>query len=319
MISRTFRPTSVLLVLLVLGPLVPAVGFPDRLTTVLFYALLITFILTLGWGGIIWVGLFADIYTSRLPSNLDENLRARAQITQVRVLARAIDTLIVLVTIGTALMTIPEVRQYGVSLFASAGAAGIVVGLAARPLLSNLIAGVQIAFTQAIRLEDAVVVEGEWGWIEEITSTYVTVRIWDLRRLILPLTYFIERPFQNWTHHSSSLIGSVFFYVDWSVPVDRVRQKLTDIAQQSQLWDGATLALQVTDISRTGVVELRALVSARNAARTWDLRCEVREKLMVWLQQEFPYALPRVRVEVPPGAADRTARAAAGGPSADGG
>src|SRR5579863_2728245 len=161
-------------------------------------------------------------------------------------------------------MTLPAVRQYGVSLFASAGAAGIVVGLAARPVLSNLLAGIQIAMTQPIRVEDSVVVEGEWGWIETITSTYVVIRIWDLRRLIVPLSYFIEKPFQNWTYQTANLIGAVILHVDYTAPIDRLRAKLEEIVHGSELWDGNVASLQVTD-STQSTLELRALVSARNA------------------------------------------------------
>ena len=188
-------------------------------------------------------------------------------------------------------------RQYGVSLFASAGAAGLVVGLSARPLLSNLIAGIQLALTQPIRIEDAVVVEGEWGWIETITSTYVVIRIWDLRRLIVPLTYFIEKPFQNWTHQSADLLGSVMLNVDYTVPVDRVREKLKEIVTGNPLWDGKVQVVQVTD-TPNNMVQLRALVSARNSGQAWDLRCEVREKLIAFLQAEYPHALPRQRAEL---------------------
>ena len=201
----------------------------------------------------------------------------------------------VIVTLGAALMSFDSVRQYGVSLFASAGAASLVVGLAARPLLTNLIAGLQIAITQPIRLEDAVIVEGEWGWVEEITSTYVVIRLWDWRRLVVPLAYFLDKPFQNWTRESGSLIGSVFLYVDHTVPVEAVRHELTVIAEASALWDRRVVNLQVSDVRET-VIELRALVSARNAPQTWDLRCEVREKLVAFLQRNYPHALPQRRL-----------------------
>ena len=196
-------------------------------------------------------------------------------------------------------MTFAPVRQYGVSLFASAGAASLIVGLAARPLLTNLIAGVQIAITQPIRMEDAVIVEGEWGWIEEITSTYVVVRLWDWRRMILPISYFLEKPFQNWTHNSASLIGSVYFFLDYRVPVERLRQKLLEIVKESPLWDGKVVNLQVSD-ALEHTVQIRMLVSARNAPQTWDLRCEVREKILEYLQAECPEALPRTRVWLSP-------------------
>jgi small-conductance mechanosensitive channel len=196
-------------------------------------------------------------------------------------------------------MTFDSVRQYGVSLFASAGAAGLVVGLAARPLLSNLIAGVQIAITQPIRIEDAVIIENEWGWIEDIASTYVVIRLWDWRRMVVPLSYFIERPFQNWTRDAASLIGSVILHVDFAADVPRIRAYLERAVRETQRWDGAVVNLQVVDTDPQ-TVQLRALVSARNAPESWDLRCEIREKLLAFLRQEMPEAMPRHRADVSP-------------------
>jgi small-conductance mechanosensitive channel len=189
------------------------------------------------------------------------------------------------------------VRQYGVSLFASAGVAGIVAGLAARPVLSNLIAGVQIATTQPIRLDDQIIVENESGRVEEITSTYVVVRLWDLRRMIVPLTYFIEKPFQNWTRESTNLIGVVVFHVDNTAPVERIRAKAVEIVQASKLWDRDVFKLHVTDTTENSM-QLRVIASARSAGDAFDLRCEIREKLIDWMQREIPTALPRTRQEV---------------------
>ena len=296
LIARIDAPSLLAVQLLVLTPVVPAAGLSYDTTEALVRLLLVGFILVLGWGAIVAVRLAADLYVSRLPTGLDDDMALRAHLTQVRVLGRAADVLILVVTVATALMTMPAVRQFGVSLFASAGAAGLVVGLAARPLLANLIAGIQIALTQPIRLEDAVIVDGEYGWVEEIAATYVVLRLWDLRRMIVPLAHFIEKPFQNWTHGSPSLIGNVMLYVDWSVPVDRVRQKLDEVVHASERWDGRTVGVQVTDVTQFGLVQLRILVSARNASRAWDLRCEVREKLVAFLQSEYPHALPALRL-----------------------
>lgn len=296
LIGRVEAPSLVATILLVLAPAVPAAGLSDTTTETLVRLLLIGFILVVGWSAIVAVELAAELYVRRLPAGMAEDVRLRAQLTQVRVLGRAADVLIVLVTVAAALMTVPAVRQFGVSLFASAGAAGLVVGLAARPLLASLIAGIQIALTQPIRLEDAVIVEGESGWVEEIATTYVVLRLWDLRRMIVPLSYFIEKPFQNWTHGSPSLIGTVMLYVDWSVPVERLRARLEEVVRASPLWDGQTVALQVTDVTKYGLIEVRALASANNASRTWDLRCEVREKLVAFIQQEYPHALPALRL-----------------------
>ena len=248
----------------------------------------------IGWAAIIALHIAADLYLRRFRLDVDDNLLARKHNTQVRVLQRTIDVLLAIITLSAALMTFPAVRQYGISLFASAGVAGIVAGLAARPVLSNLFAGVQLAMTQPIRLYDAVTVENEHGTIEEITSTYVVVKLWDWRRMIVPLTYFIEKPFQNWTREGSALIGTVMLYVDYRAPVDLIRAKFNDILKQSNKWDGNVAALQVTD-SKEATLELRCLMSARSAGTTFDLRCEVREKLIDFLQKEHPEALPRSR------------------------
>jgi small-conductance mechanosensitive channel len=210
------------------------------------------------------------------------------------VFKRITDIIIVVIAVSTALMTFDSVKQYGVSLFASAGAAGIIVGLAARPLLSNLIAGMQIALTQPIRIEDAVIIENEWGWVEDIAATYVVIRLWDWRRMVVPLSYFIEKPFQNWTRDAASLIGVIALHVDYRADVPRIRKRLAELARESTLWDGAVVNLQVIDAdART--IQLRALVSARNAPQSWDLRCEIREKLVAYIRDEMPDALPRER------------------------
>jgi small-conductance mechanosensitive channel len=251
----------------------------------------------LGWIALIAIDLATGVYLRRFQLDSDDNLLARKHVTQVRILKRSADTLAIVITVSLALMTFEPVRQYGISLFASAGVAGIVAGLAARPVLSNLLAGVQIAMTQPIRLEDAVCVEGEFGWIEEITSTYVVLRLWDLRRMIVPLSYFMEKPFQNWTRQSSELIGTIFLYLDYTAPVERLRQRLNEIVKNSNRWDGKVANLQVSDC-KTSTIELRVLVSARDSGALWDLRCEVREQLIAFLQQQFPTALPRQRMAV---------------------
>jgi small-conductance mechanosensitive channel len=261
-----------------------------------------------GWATIVALRIAANFYLRRFRLDVDDNLLARKHTTQIRVLMRTIDVLVVLITVGAALMTFPAVRQYGYSLFASAGVAGIVAGLAARPVLSNLFAGVQLAMTQPIRIEDVVIVEGEWGTIEEITSTYVVVRIWDLRRLIVPLSYFIEKPFQNWTRENAALIGVVYFYLDYRAPIGAIRDKLKELVAQSKDWNGKAVSLLVTDTKETSI-EVRATMSANDAGRAWNLRCEVREKMIDFLQKEHPEALPRRRADVEL-AADGTAQLA---------
>lgn len=252
------------------------------------------FIIMIGWLAIVGANLLADIYLMRFRIDTEDNLLARKHVTQMRILKGAVQTLIVVITAASGLMTFEVVRQFGVSLFASAGIAGIVVGFAARPLLSSLIAGMQIAMTQPIRIDDAVVVEKEWGWIEEITATYVVIKLWDWRRMVVPLSYFMEKPFQNWTREMASLIGTVFVYVDYTIPVEEVRQAVYRIARESKLWDGNVVNLQVTE-AKTDTLELRILASGRNSPEVFDLRCEIREKIIDYLQREHPYALPRAR------------------------
>jgi small-conductance mechanosensitive channel len=284
------------LALLIVAMIIAIPVAPIEPTTAEWLArlLLMAVIGLVGWSAVAALHIAANIYLRRFRLDVHDNLLARKHNTQVRVLLRTIDVLIVLITIGAALMSFPAVRQYGVSLFASAGVAGIVAGLAARPVLSNLFAGVQLAMTQPIRIQDVVIVEGEWGTIEEITSTYVVVRIWDLRRLIVPLSYFIEKPFQNWTRENAALIGVVYFYLDYRAPVGVIRDKLKDFVKQSKDWNGKTVSLLVTD-AKESTIELRAIMSADDAGRSFNLRCEVREKMIDFLQREHPEALPRQR------------------------
>lgn len=259
--------------------------------------LLFGFILVCGWMIAGAVDMGAVVHLKKFNMDTEDNLLARKHVTQTRILQRVAAILIGLITLGLALMTIPGVRQWGLSLLASAGVVGIVAGLALQPFLTNLIAGIQIATAQPIRLDDAVIVEGEWGRVEEITSTYVVVKLWDWRRMVLPLTYFIQKPFQNWTRDDSRLIGVAFLYVDYEAPIDRLRVKLEAIAHASPLWDGDVVSLQVTDITAR-VAQVRCLTSARNAYVAFDLRCEVREKMLAFMRDECPQALPRDRVDL---------------------
>ena len=238
-----------------------------------------------------------DEVAGRHRSAEGENLEARRVHTQVRVLQRTGQTLIVVVGVAAVLMTFPRVREIGASLLVSAGFAGLVVGLAARPLLENLIAGLQLGFTQPVRIDDVVVVEGEWGRVEEITATYVVVRVWDQRRLIVPFSRFISESFQNWTRSETALLGTVYLHADYTVPVQAVRAELERICAASELWDQRVCSLQVTDAG-ADVVQLRALVSAADASRLWDLRCLVREKLVDYLQREHPESLPHDRLQL---------------------
>ena len=269
-------------------------------------ALVFLFILTLGWMAIGASDMWAVVYLRRFNMATEDNLVARKHITQTRILQRVAALLIGAVTLGLALLTISAVRQWGMSLLASAGVVGIIAGFALQPLLTNMIAGVQIATDQPIRLDDAVIVEGEWGTVEEITSTYVVVKLWDWRRMILPLTYFIQKPFQNWTRETARLIGSAFLYVDYEAPIDRLRGELERVCRASPLWDGEVISLQVTDITDR-VAQVRCLASARNAPTAFDLRCEIREKMLAFMRDQCPEALPRDRL-----ALDRNAAPLAG-------
>jgi small-conductance mechanosensitive channel len=302
------RPLTRLAFLIVaLFVALPVAPFDPGVASWLAHLLLVLGIVLIGWIAITASHIVAELYLRRFQLDVADNLLARKHITQVRVLQRIVVTLLIIVTVASALMTFESVRHYGVSLFASAGVAGLIVGLAARPVLSNLIAGIQIAVTQPIRIEDAVLVENEFGNVEEITATYVVLRLWDLRRMIVPLTYFIEKPFQNWSRESTSLIGTVLLKVDYTTPVDKVRAKTEEIVKASPLWDGGLIKLQITDADDS-TMELRVIVTARSAGDAFDLRCELREKLIAYLQAELPGALPHRRQE--------TVNAAAGAASA---
>lgn len=304
-IDRTSGPAQLALCLAAVALVLPLAPLDDTIRTPLMRLFVVAFIALIGWISIRIVDMGAARYLQNF-RDVTENFIARKHVTQVRVFKRVTDTIIVIITVSTALMTFDSVRQYGVSLFASAGAAGIIVGLAARPLLSNLIAGLQIAITQPIRIEDAVIIENEWGWVEDIAATYVVIRLWDWRRMVVPLSYFIEKPFQNWTRDTASLIGVIALHVDYRADVPRIRRWLEGAVKESKLWDGAVVNLQVIDAdSRT--IELRALVSARNAPQSWDLRCEMREKLIAFIRDEMPEALPRERaILIPQGGGDDT-------------
>jgi small-conductance mechanosensitive channel len=295
-LAVTRGPTRLGLLLVALAIALPMTTLPSDTAEVLSRVLTLATICLLGWVALTALHIGADLYLRRFRLDLPDNLSARKHITQVRVLERILEVVIVLLTIGFALLTFDSVRQFGVTLFASAGVAGIIGGLAARPVLSNFFAGIQLAVAQPIRIDDAVTVENESGTIEEITFSYVAVKLWDLRRMVVPLSYFIEKPFQNLTRTGGELIGTVFFYVDHTAPVEAIRNKLAEIAGQSKLWNGKVLSLQVSDCKET-TIELRALVSANTGSALWDLRCEVREKLIDYLQRDYPGALPRRRYE----------------------
>jgi small-conductance mechanosensitive channel len=258
--------------------------------------LLFAWILALGWLASGVLDMWTAVHLKKFNVAVEDNLLARKHLTQTRILQRVAKVILVIVTVGLALMTISGFRQWGVSLLASAGVVGIIAGLALQPILTNMVAGIQIALTQPIRIDDAVIVENEWGNVEEITSTYVVVKLWDWRRMVLPLSWFITNPFQNWTRENARLIGTAMFYVDYAAPVDRLREAFERIVRASVLWDGDVQVMQVTDITER-VMQVRCLASARSAPVAFDLRCEIREKLMAFMRDDCPEALPKDRLD----------------------
>ncbi|HVX85556.1 MAG TPA: mechanosensitive ion channel domain-containing protein [Phycisphaerae bacterium] len=296
-VSRLAAPTRWIAVLAAFWMSLNVAQLPVGVEQVLRHVSSVGLILLIAWLAIRGLLVGRDLLLSHYLLTVSDNLHARAVHTQIRVLVRILIALLVVIAFACVLMTFDGVRQLGASLLASAGILGIILGFAAQKVIGTLFAGLQMAITQPIRLEDVVIVEGEWGVIEEITLTYVVVRIWDLRRLVVPATYFMEKPFQNWTRTSASLLGTVFLYVDCTVEVGAIRAELSRFLEGQKLWDKKAAGLQVTNMSdRT--VELRALMSAADASAAWDLRCAVREHLLEFLQKTQPHALPRVRVEM---------------------
>lgn len=293
------RMLLVLVVLLIFLPLallpMPALSFVQQVLSMLLITAVAWLVVKLTYVG-------EDLLVSRYDVDVADNLQARKIHTQYGVLKRVVIAATCVIALACILMTFDRVRQVGAGILASAGIVGLVLGFAAQKTIGTLFAGFQIAITQPIRIDDVVVVEGEWGRIEEITLTFVVVRIWDQRRLVLPITYFIDKPFQNWTRVSADLLGTVFLYVDHTVPVDDIRQKLERIVTADERWDQRVCSLAVTNISER-TVEIRALISAADSGKAWDMRCEVREKLIAFIRDHYPQVLPRIRAEIKDGIA----------------
>ncbi|MEU1586761.1 mechanosensitive ion channel domain-containing protein [Micromonospora sp. NPDC005710] len=263
----------------------------------LLHLLVLGVIATVAWlvAGLLIV--VEDTALARFRVDVPDNRHARRVRTQVVMLRRLTIAVIVILAVGVMLMTFPSVRGIGAGVLTSAGVVGVVAALAAQSLLGNVFAGLQLAFSDAVRLDDVVVVEGEWGRIEELTLSYVVVQIWDDRRLILPTSYFTSKPFQNWTRTEAAVLGTAEFDVDWAVPVQTMREELRRLVEGTELWDGRVCVLQVTDATG-GTVRMRALVSAADAGSLWDLRCLVREHLVAWIRDNRPTAMPRLRTEL---------------------
>ena len=256
-------------------------------------------ILALTWLAMQCIKAVTVTVVNRNPADVIDNLKARRILTQTRVLARSAHFIVGLLGLGFVLLTLPGAKQFGASLLASAGVAGLVAGMAARPVLGNFIAGLQIAFSQPIRIDDVLIVKGEWGRVEEITGTFVVIRIWDERRMIVPLQWFIENPFENWTHNSSTILGTVFLWLDFVVPVPALRVEFERICKSSPLWDGRVCVLHITDVNERAM-QVRLLTSAQDSGTAFDLRCIIREEMISFIAAHYPQALPRLRTALDP-------------------
>src|SRR5437868_124723 len=275
--------------------LLPLLKVPENWAWVTQKGVGILFIVTLSFLIVHGINAMQAALLSQQRLDLPDNLSARRIYTQVSVIRKIIITAVVIIATGSVLMLFDPVRQFGTSILASAGIAGIVIGFAAQRTLGNVLAGIQIALTQPLLIDDIVVVEGEFGQIEEITLTYVTVRTWDLRRMILPITYFVEKPFQNWSRVSTDLLGAVVLYLDYQAPIGELRKELKRLVESNPKWDRKVCGLQVTD-TKQSTIEVRALVSSTDPGKLSDLRCDVREGLIEFLCRNYPESLPRQRI-----------------------
>ncbi len=296
-VKNCYRPLQWMFILIAVRLLAKLVVFQTQLPEFVNHVFSLVLIGLVCWLLIKTTYVLEDYVLNRFDIAEKDNLKARKIHTQFRVIKRIVIAVVAILALATSLMTFEKVRQLGTTILASAGVIGIVVGMAAQRTIATFIAGLQIAITQPIRVDDVVIVEGEWGRIEEITLTYVVVKIWDLRRLVVPVTYFIEKPFQNWTRVTADILGTVFIYVDHTVSVESIREELNRILKNSERWDGKVCVLQVTNTSER-TVELRALMSAVDASTAWSLRCEVREKLIDFIKKNYPEALPKLRAEL---------------------
>lgn len=300
-VMRLRRPAQALVMLTGIGLMLPVIDILHPYLNPLQKGLGVLWFVALGWLMISLVYCVEDVLILRYDITVADNLRARRARTQMQVLRRMAIVLLIVVDAGLALSVFRDSQlwHYGAGLLASAGLASLVLATAAKSSAENLLAGLQIALTEPIRLDDVVIVEGEWGKIEEITTTYVVMAIWDQRRLIVPLSWFIENPFQNWTRQTAELLGTSFLYVDYSVPVEPLRQEFTRILEASKQWDKRVNAVQVTNLTEH-TMEVRCLMSAANSGDAFDLRCIVREKMIAFIRENYPDAFPRMRFKAMP-------------------
>jgi small-conductance mechanosensitive channel len=293
-LSHPSRAIFFLTCLLIVLPSIPRI--PDKLADTLRQLIIMAIVAALGWFAVGCIYVFQSATLRRYDLSAENNVRARRVHTQFQLFRRMLITFVVIIDIGALLWTFndPRIWHYGSGLLASAGIASLILATAAKSTVANFLAGLQIAVTEPIRIDDVVVVQGEWGRVEEINSAYVVIKIWDLRRLIVPLSYFIENSFQNWTRESSDIMGTAFLYVDYTIPVEDLRQQLNTIVHASPLWDKKTCGLQVTNLTDRSM-EIRCLTSSRNSSESFDLRCLVREQMTAWIQQNHPTAFPTTR------------------------
>jgi len=291
------KPVSFFLPLLMLNFSLPLMHLTEKLFVGLDRAIESALTICFAFILIGAIKVFEDIVYNKYDLTKEDNLKERKIRTQLQFIRKFLIMVIVLVTIAIVLLSFPNMRKVGAGLLTGVGVGGIIIGFAAQQSLGNLLAGFQIAFTQPIRIDDVLVVEGEWGRVEEITLTYVVLRIWDLRRLILPINYFIQTPFQNWTRVSANLLGATYLYLDYSVPVDKLREEFKRLLDANPLWDKKVSALQVTD-ARESTIEIRFLMGARNSGQAFDLRCYIRENMIAYIQQNFPESLPKTRAVI---------------------
>jgi small-conductance mechanosensitive channel len=295
-------PLRLALPLLAVAVAMPFLQLPEEVLGLLRHLISILTIVTVSWIVVRSASVLEDYLFDRYKLESEDNLKARKIRTQMVYLKRVFAVIVGVIALALILINFDKVRQLGTTILASAGIVGIVLGFASQRSIALLFAGFQVALTQPIRIDDVVIVENEWGKIEEITLTYVVVRIWDKRRLVVPISYFTEKSFQNWTRVSADLLGTVYLYCDYTVPVQAIREELRRILEQSEDWDGEVCSVQVTDASER-TMAVRALMSAGDASRLWNLRCQVREQLIGYIRTEFPESLPRFRAQLDSGGA----------------
>ena len=294
LIKHLSAPVSFWIPIFIFDLLLPVVQARNLIKSRIEHGLEVALIIASAWIFIRLLRVGEDIVHNKVNIDRSDNLRQRRLLTQLLYLRRVILVVIILIATGAVLLTFDTMRKVGSGLLAGVGIGGIIIGFAAQRSLGNLLAGFQIAFTQPIRIDDEVVVEGEFGVIEEITLTYVVVKLWDERRLVLPINHFIEKPFQNWTRNNSQMLGSVFVYTDYSLPVDWLRLEFMKIIDYSPLWDKRSASLMVTNL-KDNVMEIRAVVSGKNSGDVFNLRCHLREEFAKLINQYYPQCLPKTR------------------------